>query len=86
MTSPEARQTEGEPPTSILPLMKGNIRGEDFVVSADMQATALYVQFEGWVVEYDVTEMLEESFAEVWGPTPDEYDIDLDLDGDSNDG
>lgn len=84
MVKPEARQVSGEPPQSIIPLMNGNIRGEDFVVSVDPQATSLYVQFEGWIVEYSLEALLEEAYAAVWGNVADPTDIEFGSGGDDD--
>lgn len=84
MTDPDVREVSGEPPTNIVPLMQGEFRGERFVVSVDHNATALYVQFEGWICEYSIEQMLAESAAEVWGNVGTPDDIDFDFEEDTN--
>ena len=73
MTDPQARPVGGEPPTAIMPIVEGSVRGERYVMSLDQHGRAVYVQFEGWVVEYPLHEMLEEAFEEVWGEVPDDF-------------
>lgn len=82
MVEPEAEEVEEQPHANLLPLMTGNIRGEDFVVSADHAANALYVQYEGWVVSYDIPDLIEESYHAVYGVRPEDFDLDLDGDSD----
>jgi len=78
MADPEARMVGAEPPTNIKPLMRGEIRGEEYVLSANYVSGDIYVQFQGWIVEYSIVDLLEEAYAEVWGVTPEEDDIETD--------
>lgn len=84
MVDPYTQQTDGSPNRNILPLMNGEIRGEDFVVSVDMESQDIYVQFQGWIVAYGIEQMLEEAYGEVWGNTVDPGDLEFDV-GDDDD-
>lgn len=79
MTEPTVRQADGHPSATLVPIMQGDIRGERFMMTVDHNTQSLYVHFEGYVAEYPVAELLEESYAEVWGDTAKPDDIEFDL-------
>lgn len=75
MTEPQARPTSSEPPTDLWPVARGTIRGEQWVMSIDVQGREIYVQFEGWIVGWPLHDLVEDSFEEVFGEQPDEFNF-----------